>query len=598
MITDLIGRIRAIFTITSLHGARVALLCVFAALFWTGGTLSTVATLLEDYDKAPLVIAISCFLPSLMLLAPAVWAWTGRLALASKLFLAALYVNLAFVTINVGGIFATSAIYLLVLPLLASFLLDRRWAAGTGFGVIATLIALYLFRDEMGAPIHRMDPDAFAYSLVFVLVFTALGIGIASAVFQQTMEVLTIKQAKASQEAIAAHDAKARFLANMSHEIRSPLNGLTATLSLILEKNPPQGIRDHAQIALESSQALTGILNDLLDLSRLEAGPETVLEARPFEPARLIGDVALLHEPWAHEKGLTLTVRTDLPHTLCLVGDPVRLRQILMNLVSNAIKYTATGGMTIRVVSTPTDGQMRILTIDVEDTGPGISHDDQQRLFRRFERLGAEADGPSGAGLGLAIAKQLAELMGGTLTLDSIPGMGSRFRVTLPLPEVERFTPAASKSQAPWPARLSGLKVLVVEDDRINQVVIASILDTLGCDMALATDGLEALGIVQAGSFDLILMDIDLPGLSGLQTAERMRALGPAFARIPMLAVTGRTMRDHRDYYARRGFCGCLTKPFEAGQLVTALRTALAQNPAQAQSPNVIANAPKQSAHG
>ncbi len=564
--------------IRTLEHGRAWVLVAFSFIFWIGGTLSAVSVL-SSFNEAPVIITTTLFLPSLMLLAPLIYYTTNNMPLAAKAFLLAVYGNILFVLITVGGLLAPSSFYLILLPLLAGLLLGRWWSLAACTIVIATYIAFYLLRHEVGPPIHRLDPDVWAHSAMGSLIITAAATMLATIVFHAVNQITTVKLAKASQQALAANEAKTRFLANMSHEIRTPMNGITGMLSLVMEKNPPPEIRDRVQIALESSHALMHILDDVLDFSKLEAG-RISLDIAPFSPRKEIEDVIFLHEAQAQEKKLRLIRETTIPKDLLLSGDAARIRQVVLNLLSNALKYTDTGAVTVRMAAKPSGQGQCLLTIEVADTGPGISADDQERLFKRFERVGdPERESRSGSGLGLAISKQMIDVMGGRLTVESAPGQGATFRAEIDLPVAESLAPQRSAEPGGWESSLSGLKVLVAEDDRTNQVVARSILETLDCRVSLVENGLDAIGAVQGEDFDLVLMDIQMPVMDGQKAFERIRAMGGGFAHLPVIAVTAQAMPGDRERFLAKGMTGYISKPFEASALVSEIRAALARAP-------------------
>ncbi|MGN7726069.1 ATP-binding protein [Luteimonas sp. 22616] len=371
--------------------------------------------------------------------------------------------------------------------------------------------------------------------------------------------------------------AKSRFLATLGHEVRTPMTGVLGMSELLLgtELDPRQ--RGYTESIRNAGDHLMRLVNDALDLARIEAG-KLELDTRPFDLHALVGDVVALMAPVARKRGLRFeqSLAADTPRWVR--GDAVRLRQILLNLLGNAIKFTDHGEVALRV-QPHADG----LRVVVGDTGPGLNDEQKQRLFRRFEQAeGARtAARYGGSGLGLAICQELADAMGGRIVVDSAPGQGTRFTVDLPLPATAApatvaATRAASGSTAPGP-----LHLLLVEDDPTVAEVVTGLLRAQGHTVVHAAHGLAALSEVAAHRFDLALLDLDLPGLDGLALARQLRAGG--FTQ-PLLAVTARADPDAEPQATAAGFDGFLRKPVTGDILADAitalLPTASAATPA------------------
>lgn len=568
--------LKTLFFSKSIDEAKCKLLLAFSILYWVGGSISAAAswTYIQamGFNPYPYVL-----LPSLMLIAPLVELTTHRRQLAGRLFLILLFANIVFVCSTLGGLQATASVYMLVLPLLGGLLFGQASAILWGGVVVMTSLLLLAAQDYTGQPLHGGDPGELAYSVAFVLTATTVGIAASTMVFQAVTEGLTLRLGKASQQALAASEAKSKFLAKVSHEIRTPMNGVLATLSLIGQRTDlPDDVRKMVDLAIESSQSLRTVMNDIIDVSRSDVG-QVVLSNGPFQPRREIESVIFLHEAGARAKGLILTGDvTGIPSTLQLKGDGPRLRQVLTNLLSNAIKFTENGNVTVLARARSDHRGQWTLSVSVRDTGPGIPLSDQDLLFDGFRpELSQRREKKDGAGLGLVISYNLMEAMGGTLTLDSAPGRGSTFEMSVTLPTVSLTDRVPRRARRDWSASLSGLNVLVAEDDAINQVVIGVILDTLDCKMSLARNGHEALGAIQGQDFDLLLLDIGLPGLDGVQVFCRMRELGPEFRDLPVIAVTAQALDGDRERFLSIGMDGYVAKPFEAAALVTEIRRVL-----------------------
>ncbi|MCU0698420.1 MAG: response regulator [Myxococcaceae bacterium] len=357
----------------------------------------------------------------------------------------------------------------------------------------------------------------------------------------------------------AASREKSRFLAKVSHEIRTPLNGVLGTAELALLDDPKGPVKEHLVTIQRSGSTLLGLINDLLDVARAEAG-KFELSHGPLLPAAIVTDVVTLHRARASAKGLSLSAQVDVPSSLRLLGDALRLRQVLGNLVSNAIKFTERGGVEVRCEGVA-EGQSWRLRFTVKDTGPGISEADQARLFVPFSQLTADT---AGTGLGLAISRQVVDAMGGRLLLSSKLGTGSTFGFEVLLAET-----AQAPEHTPVASRLAiDARVLVVDDNAVNVKVAEGLLQRLGLTTASARDGAEALERLAAERFDLVLMDLQMPGLDGLETTRRLRARGDE---TPVLALTASAMPDDLAACRAAGMQDCLTKPLRLANLIEAV---------------------------
>jgi len=390
--------------------------------------------------------------------------------------------------------------------------------------------------------------------------------------------------AKAAAE--AANEAKSRFLATMSHEMRTPLNGVLGLIGLLLASPLDATQLRHAQLIRSSGQSLLAVLNDILDLSKIEAG-RMELDILPFVLADTVQDVVSLLAVRAEALGLGLTLQLPPGLPPVLRGDASRLRQVLFNLVGNALKFTESGG--VRVVlahQTRADGRVG-LTIEVHDTGIGIAAEALPRLFTRFSQADSStARRYGGTGLGLAITREIVALMHGTVSVRSAPGQGSCFTVELvlersemPLPLTEAAAlPAlslgaaglAEGSTALAPQR--PLRILAAEDNAVNQLLIKALLDQGGHFCDIVGNGIEALHQVQAAHYDLLLMDIQMPEMDGVAATRAIRALAGPLSAIPILAMTANVMAEQQDQYLEAGMNGVVSKPIDPRRLALAIR--------------------------
>jgi PAS domain S-box-containing protein len=365
---------------------------------------------------------------------------------------------------------------------------------------------------------------------------------------------------EAERAALAANEAKAQFLANMSHEIRTPMNGVLGVMHLLKREKLPGDSDQLLAEALACGRMLSTLLDDVIDFSRIEAGRLDVTR-EAVDPSELALSVARLLRGQAEHKGLDL--RVEAPDLGLILTDPSRLRQALFNLVGNAVKFTPSGSVTLRVRRL--EGERPRVAFEVADTGVGIAPEAQGRLFERFQQADASTTRRfGGSGLGLAITRRLAQMLGGEVSFSSREGAGSTFLLTIAAEPAE--VRVADETMAD--GLLDGLRILVVEDNATNRLVARRILEQLGATVETADDGLEGVTAAWRGRFDLILMDVQMPGIDGVEAARRIRALpGPA-ARTPIIALTANVMSHQRTAYLAAGMDGVAAKPIVPAALI------------------------------
>jgi two-component system, sensor histidine kinase len=400
---------------------------------------------------------------------------------------------------------------------------------------------------------------------------------------------------EARDEAQAANLAKSQFLANMSHEIRTPLNGVLAMAQILARSPLETAQREQVEVIHQSGETLLALLNDILDVSKIEAG-KLELEMAAFSTDALAESAVASFAAVAQRKRLSLTLEIAADGGGVRVGDAGRLRQILNNLLSNALKFTEAGGVSLHVAGEGPGGADG-LRLTVRDSGIGIAPEKQSLLFQKFTQLDASTTRRfGGTGLGLAICRELAELMGGRILVDSVPGVGSTFEVLLPAPRSAQLQEAAPEAAAipavetaAAPAEAEDveapppLRVLAAEDNATNQLVLSTVMQMFGVELSLVEDGQQAVDAWRTGGFDLILMDIQMPRMDGVAATRLIRSeeARENRPRTPILALSANALTHQVESYLAAGMDGHVAKPIELAKLQAALEQVFAA-PAEA----------------
>ncbi|AZE10051.1 Sensory box histidine kinase/response regulator [Pseudomonas chlororaphis subsp. aureofaciens] len=452
---------------------------------------------------------------------------------------------------------------LALFALLFTFLLARRLAASLSQPISAMGTAVKAIQQgDFKTPLPIVD-DAELGDLSRHINNLAAGLEQASREQHQAMAQLI----QTREEAERANNAKSDFLAMMSHELRTPMNGVLGMLQLLETTEMTDEQHEYAALASESTEHLLKVINDILDFSRIERSA-LELEHIPFNLAELISSSAQAFQHSAAQRGLDLQLR--LPpgmESLQVKGDPTRIRQILVNLIGNALKFTEQGSVTIEPQWQALDHELLWFTCSVRDSGIGISPQSLELMFNAFQQADSSISRRyGGTGLGLPIARTLAERMGGTLRAQSEEGRGSVFTLEIPLALYQQSLPVLAPRVHSGHAHGEGRNVLLVEDNPVNQTVIQAMLRSLGFTVSIATDGAQAIRSAESLIFEAILMDCRLPLIDGYEATRQIRQL-PGCADLPIIALTANALQGDREACLSAGMNDYLAKPFKRTDL-------------------------------
>ena len=371
-----------------------------------------------------------------------------------------------------------------------------------------------------------------------------------------------------------ANRAKSDFLASMSHELRTPLNGVLGTANLLLDGRLDLEQHERVEVIRQSGGALLSLLNDILDISKVESG-RLELEDIDFALKDLLDTVADLWAPQAESKGLSFVrEEAEMPFPI-LRSDPARIRQILFNLISNALKFTESGSITVRVSQSEKGGGFVETSIDVIDTGTGIPPDRVERIFDKFVQADSSITRKyGGSGLGLSLCKSFAAALNGNIGVESTVGEGSTFwfRIICPVGDEAKVAEAALGGRSDGPDGDRQLRILVAEDNLVNQTVIVAMLKKAGHEVDLANNGTEAVSAVMRSPYDVVLMDIQMPEMDGITATKRIREHEADGEKLPIIALTANAMTGDREEYLAAGMNDYVSKPIDPADLATALR--------------------------
>jgi len=387
-------------------------------------------------------------------------------------------------------------------------------------------------------------------------------------VVEYALDITELRRAK--EQALAANQAKSEFLANMSHELRTPLNGIMGMLQLLGLTGLNAEQEDYALTGLQSCERLIRLLTDILDLSRIESGKMSI-QSEPLDLRQVLDQLQALFIPAIRQDGITFELAIDPDIPPCLLGDAARLQQVLTNMVGNALKFTHGGSVKVQASLLPAtkNGQTRVL-FSIADTGLGIPDDKLGQLFRPFSQVSqGYTRSYQGAGLGLSICKRLVELMGGNISVESEEGRGTTMHFTAVFATAPSLEPDAFPANPEQDRVREGLKVLVVEDDQVSSVSVAMILRKLKTDPIQVEDGRQALTALRRERFDLVLMDVQMPVMDGVEATQAIRfgSAGEKMKSIPIIALTAYAMSGDRERFLQAGMDDYLAKPISVAEL-------------------------------
>ena len=536
--------------------ARKVLMVAYAIIMVAGPSLGALSLRSNEW-----AVFIACTIGGLIAVVGLIQTYRRQNPLLwGKIYVCSLQAIILFSVIRTGGALSGAMGWLFTLPVLAAILVGTKWAlinAGiTGAAFLAMNVAHFYLGNWKR--VDNLDDAALLASASHTLALVVLICMVVLGGRRFAKSQAQLRQAR--DEETAANQAKSAFLANMSHEIRTPMNGIIGMAEVTLDGELPTGERKSVETILSCSRALLEILNDVLDISKIEAG-SLLLEQAPFSTKDLCTNVHSSFATQMANHGLDWVVPANTNCPPFLVGDATRLRQVIFNLVGNALKFTPRGQVEL-MAHWHADEQE--LEIRVKDSGIGIAPDRQKSIFEAFVQADVTTTREfGGTGLGLSISRRLVDAMGGELKLRSEEGKGSEFWFRIPAPKAEGIAQgeadaAPSKKRKEWDAN-----VLLVEDNAVNAKVAKHTLEKHGLSVKWAKNGGEALDLVQASNFDLVLMDCQMPEMDGFEATRAIRTLEEPIAAVPIIALTAGAMNEDRQRCFEAGMDAYLSKPFK-----------------------------------
>ncbi|WP_299419656.1 ATP-binding protein [uncultured Shimia sp.] len=535
----------------SFEETRAKLLCGFSGLIGTVAALHNAHILSTDTQFSPTVAAASLLCVLAYFFVPLIWHRTQ-----SKVQATMALISLYLFHTNIQMAFDTNyqwrqEIFLIGPPVLALLLVGKR-AAWVATAVISlNLIVAAIWQD------HLPFGSLIVVAAVAVTLMTGLTL------FHNEIERKELHLIELRDEAQRADREKSEFLAKMSHEIRTPLNGLSGILQLLDETDLTEDQKSLVATGRSSGRSLMVLINDVLDYSKIAAHGVTI-ESIPFSTREFLTGISAAQSGAAKAKGLTLDIEVAADVPAWIASDPTRLNQVVTNLVGNAIKFSQDGTVTVSM-----SVQEQMLYVAIADKGIGLTNEAQVRVFNKFEQASSATNRRyGGTGLGLSISKELVELMEGQIGVDSAPFKGSTFWFTVPLvPAEPPPKDSAPKAVVSTVQSFDGVDALVVEDNRTNQMIVRRFLESMGVNVDIVEDGRPALQHCAAKRYDLILMDIQLLDMDGVEATEILRAHPGPNQHTPIVALSANILPEQTNAYLKAGMNACLGKPFRKDEL-------------------------------
>ena len=549
--------------------------------------------LLTSFDEHPFFSSFVTIGALPYLFAPLVLNRNANLQRVQNLILAYSFLFIAMTIYLSGGVMTRATAFLTAVCIIAAF--TCHWRSAVIFAMSSLALLVFGYRLSGTRPDHIVPfAETLTYQTVSLWTIILISLivmlsGVASVFFVKEMNNAGKQLRAARKEAEAASRAKSEFLANMSHEIRTPLNGVLGMTQLLQQSGLDEKQQAFAKTIYSSGDSLLTIINDVLDFSKIEAG-KFELDPVPFDVVQAVEDVAVLLGTAARQKSIELTVRIRPDVPTVLIGDAGRIRQVLMNIVGNAVKFTHEGSVAIDVYTIDREGDKAIVNVDVSDTGIGIAPEKLDLIFQKFTQAeGSTTRTFGGTGLGLAITKGIVEEMGGGITVESDLGAGATFSVTLPL------AIAAGPARQPHPSQtLDGARVLVVDDNAVNRTILEEGLTPWGAKVILASSGEEALHILKNAvtrgeKIDIALIDFQMPEMDGLELVRRIRAAAE-IKNSNLMVLSSVDDGELAQTFRRLDVIDVLAKPVRLGQLKTLIASLAEKDDAIAAQDTVLTN--------